>query len=195
MWSWHVWVNDYDPEANIFEWKDANGISYKYMDRNLGAMSGEKYSKESLGLLYQWGRKDPFPGGDDVESSIAVKIYDMDGNEVHIKLQERPTYSDYTSTNLQLAIENPDTFYYAPSSSWPSVDWLTDRTSLQDNDLWGGKTNACEACVLTDAHEITHRQTDQKRLDQSLDQDKPGALMSVEITEKTEKYARQDRVR
>lgn len=142
VWSWHVWVNDYDPEANIFEWKDANGISYKYMDRNLGAMSGEKYSKESLGLLYQWGRKDPFPGGDDVESSIAVKIYDMDGNEVHIKLQERPTYSDYTSTNLQLAIENPDTFYYAPSSSWPSVDWLTDRTSLQDNDLWGGKTNA-----------------------------------------------------
>lgn len=142
VWSWHVWVNDYDPEANIFEWKDANGISYKYMDRNLGAMSGEKYSKESLGLLYQWGRKDPFPGGDDVESSIAVKIYDMDGNEIHIKVQERPTYGDYSSTNLQLAIENPDTFYYAPSSSWPSVDWLTDKAALQDNDLWGGKTNA-----------------------------------------------------
>ena len=33
-------------------------------------------------------------------------------------------------------------FYYAPSSSWPAVDWLTDKASLQNNDLWGGKTNA-----------------------------------------------------
>ena len=142
VWSWHVWVSDYDPEANIFEWKDANGISYKYMDRNLGAMSGEKYSKDALGLLYQWGRKDPFPGGEDVESSIAVKIYDIDNNQVYVKTQERPTYNDHNSTNLQLAIEHPDTFYWAPSSSWPSVDWLTDKAALQDNDLWGGKTNA-----------------------------------------------------
>lgn len=142
VWSWHVWVTDYDPEANVFEWKDANGISYRYMDRNLGAMSAEKYSKYALGLLYQWGRKDPFPGGDDVESSIPVKIYDINNNQVFVKTQERPTYDDRTSTNLQLAIENPDTFYWAPSSSWPAVDWLTNQAALQNNDLWGGKTNA-----------------------------------------------------
>lgn len=142
VWSWHVWVTDYDPEENIFEWKDANGISYKYMDRNLGALSGEKYSKYALGLMYQWGRKDPFPGGDDVESSIPVKIYDIDNRQIFIKTQERPTYNDHVTTNLQLAIENPDTFYWAPSSSWPSVDWLTNQAALQDNDLWGGKTNA-----------------------------------------------------
>lgn len=142
VWSWHVWVSDYDPEANIFEWKDANGITYKYMDRNLGALSGTKYSKDALGLMYQWGRKDPFPGGSDVESSIAVSIYDINNNEIYIKTQERPTYNDHTTTNLQLAIENPDTFYWAPSSSWPSVDWLTNQASLQNNDLWGGKTNA-----------------------------------------------------
>ncbi|MCQ2141748.1 MAG: hypothetical protein MJY83_05325 [Bacteroidales bacterium] len=142
VWSWHVWVSDYDPEANIFEWKDANGISYKYMDRNLGAMSAEKYSKYALGLMYQWGRKDPFPGGDDVESSIPVTIYDINNNKVYIKTQERPTYNDRETTNLQLAIENPDTFYWAPSSSWPAVDWLTNQAGLQNNDLWGGKTNA-----------------------------------------------------
>ncbi len=61
VWSWHVWVTGYDPEADIFEWTDANGITYKYMDRNLGALSAEKYSKDALGLMYQWGRKDPFP--------------------------------------------------------------------------------------------------------------------------------------
>lgn len=142
VWSWHVWVTDYDPESNIFAWTDSKGDTYRYMDRNLGAMSGEMYSKESLGLLYQWGRKDPFPGGDDVESSIQVKIYDIDNNVVYMNAEQRPTYSDRTSTNLQLAIEHPLTFYYAPSSSWPAVDWLTDQAALQNNDLWGGKTNA-----------------------------------------------------
>jgi hypothetical protein len=142
VWSWHVWVTDYDPEADIFEWTDDNGITYKYMDRNLGALSAEKYSKKAIGLMYQWGRKDPFPGGNDVESSVQKTIYDINGNTIHIKAEERPTYSDYTSTNLQLAIENPDVFYYAPSSSWPAVDWLTDKASLQNNDLWGGRTNA-----------------------------------------------------
>jgi hypothetical protein len=142
VWSWHVWVTDYDPEADIFEWTDANGITYKYMDRNLGALSAEKYSKESLGLMYQWGRKDPFPGADDVESQVQKRIYDINGKQVYIKAEERPTYNDNTSTNLQLAIENPDVFYGAPASSWPVVDWLTNKAALQDNDLWGGKTNA-----------------------------------------------------
>ena len=142
VWSWHVWVTDYDPEADIFEWTDANGITYKYMDRNLGALSAEKYSKESLGLMYQWGQKDPFPGGDDVESQIQKRIYDINGNQIYMKIEERPTYNDNTSTNLQLAIEHPDVFYGAPSSSWPVVDWLTDKAALQNNDLWGGKTNA-----------------------------------------------------
>lgn len=142
VWSWHVWVTDYDPEADIFEWTDANGITYKYMDRNLGALSAEKYSKESLGLMYQWGRKDPFPSGDDVESQIQKRIYDINGNQIYMKIEERPTYNDNTSTNLQLAIEHPDVFYGAPSSSWPVVDWLTDKAALQNNDLWGGKTNA-----------------------------------------------------
>lgn len=142
VWSWHVWVTGYDPEADIFEWTDANGITYKYMDRNLGALSAEKYSKDALGLMYQWGRKDPFPGGDDVESQIQKRIYDINGNQIYMKIEERPTYNDNTSTNLQLAIEHPDVFYGAPSSSWPVVDWLTDKAALQNNDLWGGKTNA-----------------------------------------------------
>ena len=142
VWSWHVWVTDYDPEADIFEWKDSNGVTYKYMDRNLGAMSAQKYSKDALGLMYQWGRKDPFPGGDDVESSIQKRIYDINGNQIYMKAELRPTYNDNTSTNLQLAIEHPDVFYYAPSSAWPAVDWLTDKAALQNNDLWGGRTNA-----------------------------------------------------
>ena len=37
--------------------------------RNLGATSGKEGSVESYGLLYQWGRKDPFPGASSIGSN------------------------------------------------------------------------------------------------------------------------------
>lgn len=58
LWSWHIWVVfDYKNGVITEQWP--NG--YDFMDRNLGAYSNEPGSR-SLGLLYQWGRKDPFIG-------------------------------------------------------------------------------------------------------------------------------------
>ena len=141
VWSWHVWVTDYDPMSDPFVWPDqSTGTSYTFMDRNLGAKNAKKYDAGSLGLLYQWGRKDPFVGADGTESSVYVLKYDIDGNRVREVSEERPTYpsSDYESTNLLLSIQNPNTFYSAPSSAWPVVDWLTDDAQRQNHDLWGG---------------------------------------------------------
>lgn len=140
VWSWHVWVTDYDPMSDPFVWTDTTGTSYTFMDRNLGAKNAKKYDAGSLGLLYQWGRKDPFVGADGTESSVYVLKYDIDGNRVREVSEERPTYpsSDYESTNLLLSIQNPNTFYSAPSSAWPVVDWLTDDAQRQNHDLWGG---------------------------------------------------------
>ena len=139
VWSWHLWITDYDPEEDPFVWTSAaTGTTYTYMDRNLGAMSSTKYSPDALGIFYQWGRKDPFPAPNGVESNAMKTIYDIDGNTIWVQTQQRPTYDDHTTTNLQLAIENPLTFYHAPSSAWPVVDWLTDEAILQDDDLWGG---------------------------------------------------------
>lgn len=141
IWSWHVWVTDYDPMSDPFVWTDkSTGTSYTFMDRNLGAKNAKKYDAGSLGLLYQWGRKDPFVGADGTESSVYVLKYDIDGNRVREVSEERPTYpsSDYESTNLPLSIQNPNTFYSAPSSAWPVVDWLTDDAQRQNHDLWGG---------------------------------------------------------
>lgn len=137
VWSWHVWVTDFDPEADPMVYTGANG-TYTFMDRNLGASTNEKYKAGALGLFYQWGRKDPFVGADGVESSVYVKKYDIDGNAIREVTETRPIYEDFTTTNLQLAIQNPTVFYTAPSSAWPVVDWLTDDAQLQDNDLWGG---------------------------------------------------------
>ena len=139
VWSWHLWVTDYDPDFDPFVWTStASGTTYTYMDRNLGAMGCEKYSADALGVFYQWGRKDPFPAPKGIQSNAQKTIYDIDGNTIWMQAMERPTYGDHKSTNLQLAIENPLTFYHAPSSAWPVVDWLTDEAILQDDDLWGG---------------------------------------------------------
>ncbi|MDD2594820.1 MAG: hypothetical protein PHD11_03245 [Bacteroidales bacterium] len=48
IWSWHLWVTDTPGEIGVF------------MDRNLGATSTTVSEESSYGLLYQWGRKDPF---------------------------------------------------------------------------------------------------------------------------------------
>ena len=58
LWSWHIWVCDgYNLEDSAIVYKNDAGIM---MDRNLGALSAEKGSNLGFGLLYQWGRKDPF---------------------------------------------------------------------------------------------------------------------------------------
>lgn len=149
VWNWHVWVSDFDPMADPFvyekldETTKAVTATYTFMDRNLGAMSAEKYKASALGLMYQWGRKDPFVGGNGVESNAEVPTYDIDGKPVYFDITERPVYgtADRTTTNLELAIKNPMMFYTAPSSAWPVVDWLTDKANLQNDDLWGGVSN------------------------------------------------------
>ena len=140
VWSWHVWVTDYDPMEDPFVWtSSATSTTYTYMDRNLGALSAEKYSQEALGLFYQWGRKDPFVGADGVRSMKYVNKYDIEGNRVYEVSEQRPRLSGPTATNLELAIQNPTVFYYSAEAGFS--DWLTHDANRQENDLWGGVSN------------------------------------------------------
>ena len=57
IWSWHLWMTD---QPELFAYDEGGEL----MDRNLGATSAlEADGAASFGLLYQWGRKDPFYGG------------------------------------------------------------------------------------------------------------------------------------
>ena len=60
LWSWHIWC------VKSWNKQDYNNIAGTMMDRNLGATSAEIPTSaddvSSVGLLYQWGRKDPFLG-------------------------------------------------------------------------------------------------------------------------------------
>lgn len=77
IWSWHIWVTSLNPDNvgnairyTTYEW-DNNGVyankarvpGYQVMPCNLGATAlvNTSSQKNAYGLLYQWGRKDPFP--------------------------------------------------------------------------------------------------------------------------------------
>lgn len=64
LWSYHIWVSD----AADVSCNTPIGGQYTILDRNLGATSVDNKSqtteeliRNSFGLFYQWGRKDPFP--------------------------------------------------------------------------------------------------------------------------------------
>ena len=81
LWSWHIWVTEYNPdptgntsvdEPNKRKQKytyRTDKAQYPMMDRSLGAKAGyitapetELDKSKANGLHYQWGRKDPLPG-------------------------------------------------------------------------------------------------------------------------------------
>ena len=75
IWSWHIWVCPelIDSETQIIKDECVENWtlnSYYVLDRNLGALADRPVETQedntksvaSMGLLYQWGRKDPFIG-------------------------------------------------------------------------------------------------------------------------------------
>ncbi len=86
IWSWHIWVTSEDPtnisnaityytypwdESGIYGYGNSEGRArvpgYGMMSCNLGALASEPTATTgegaviTYGMLYQWGRKDPFP--------------------------------------------------------------------------------------------------------------------------------------
>ncbi len=57
LWSWHIWCSTEGWTDDIYP-NNAGTM----MDRNLGATSATPGDVGAFGLLYQWGRKDPFLG-------------------------------------------------------------------------------------------------------------------------------------
>ena len=153
LWSWHIWVTNYNPNTN------ANGASYynynptnplTFMDRNLGATTTSTPTSSSLaamGLLYQWGRKDPFPGAAAVSQSdgtyTSLTIYDKNGTALTEGSQAGGTgirsYVTASASNLSTTILNPMWFYYGTNLSNIGYDWYTstDLRTSQNDALWG----------------------------------------------------------
>lgn len=132
VWSWHIWVTDVDLNAKVQTYvmhTDYNTFpnfqSPMMMDRNLGATDDQLWSgatdpKDSHGLFYQWGRKDPIIGPSDDAASVHATVYDKD-NEV--------VSWDFTVTTL---ISREDIAKY-PMKYIKGDNWLDEDAY----DLWG----------------------------------------------------------
>lgn len=116
IWSWHVWLSSTTVYASTSKLSN-----HEVMDRNLGALQTTLASGEvnpaSFGLLYQWGRKDPFPGMGSAQSTAVTKVA---GAATSI-LREQ--------VDLAFSIANPTVFPTLDNSNWLAAD---------DETLWGG---------------------------------------------------------
>ena len=89
VWSWHIWVTDFNPDGNASE-IDNNGdgvTDYTFMDRNLGAMTPDVNDPLSVGMYYQGAKNTPYAGFTDKfptdgTSITSVPLYDINNAEV-----------------------------------------------------------------------------------------------------------------
>ncbi len=127
LWSWHIWCTEM---GNLITYVSPTG-AYDGMDRNLGATwaSSEKVTdaeqlKRTVGLFYQWGRKDPFIGPKVFDAARSSKdtdlMYDINGNTV--TRPTAPAASGSAGQSIQYTIKNPRTPIYTGGST--SGDWF-----------------------------------------------------------------------
>ena len=118
LWSWHIWLTD-QPEGQVY-YNNAGTM----MDRNLGATSATPGDVGALGLLYQWGRKDPFLGSSSISTSTVAKSTNYWPSAVS-------SVSKWGT--IDFATANPTTFIKYNSYNY---DWYYTVSSSTDNSRW-----------------------------------------------------------
>ncbi|MDR0667283.1 MAG: BACON domain-containing protein [Prevotellaceae bacterium] len=129
LWSWHIWM----PSVAVTSFVSATG--YEVMNLNIGALTGDTANPKSYGMLYQWGRKDPFPAAATLlgtTATLGTPLYDDAGRQVEISHSNR---TDLTHNNLTYAVRNPTVCLSNYAQYTASRDWL--RADLRSDALWG----------------------------------------------------------
>ena len=127
LWSWHIWMTD-KPKDQAYN----NGAG-TMMDRNLGATSATPGSVGALGLLYQWGRKDPFPGASSISENIAAKA----------TLVRWPQELISEGVSIDYTVQNPTKII---STFHGVYDWLLTEDGSMDNTRWQAEKTIYDPC-------------------------------------------------
>lgn len=153
-WSWHIWsmgsdVLEWDVINRIYDFKAEHINSYNgltFMDRHLGAYTLAKDgSLSDLGLLYQFGRKDPFPTINDNISTVPSEptIY-YNGVAYHMNIDHPKWGINFetvnTGNNLEYSIQYPNRYingtYLTLFDNQVEVDWYTNDAATLNDYLW-----------------------------------------------------------
>lgn len=144
IWSWHIWV----PSTTIENVDGTNICGATIMDRNLGALevtpsgASDVATLESLGLMYQWGRKDPFPGARALEKwPYSAKVA---GTDI--------TVSD-AAISMAYAIAHPTVYGNSGGDDWQDVP---------DDARWTSSKNVNDPCPP--GYKIPYAKKDSKPL-------------------------------
>jgi hypothetical protein len=127
LWSWHIWMVTSPKADEKYGTGDYYGNTVTMMPYNLGAVNtaniGVAGNAFDDGLLYQWGRKDPFLG---------AKGYANDNPKAGTDYYAATdfTYDGAGPVTPVAAYQDPITFYKSGSSPY---DWSDTRY----NNLWG----------------------------------------------------------
>lgn len=136
LWSWHIWLTD-QPQGQRY---DNNGrYTVTMMDRNLGATSATPEDAGTVGLLYQWGRKDPF---------LNYGNLSCYGNSVAKSTAEWPSPITSTSSTgtIEYAVEHPTTFIIGNEHNY---DWYyTGSANKNENSRWQSKKTIYDPCPI-----------------------------------------------
>lgn len=127
-------------DTYVEDWTPTTG--YYVLDRYLGALSN-KPGVASLGLLYQWGRKDPFIGA----KAISEETYGSDrwGNitpalgqiETYVYDNNQKWGINNKGTNIQDAIHYPTKLLKNGLSEVMAQDGATNKNIKMGAYLWG----------------------------------------------------------
>ena len=127
LWSWHIWrIKSRPADVACLKFdKDGNSVPFTMMGWNLGAYNNTKTNVandvSSLGLLYQWGRKDPFTNASTKTGATAVPTV---GDLLY------KTVGRSATTTMEYAVKNPTTFIVNGTAPY---DWIY----VKNDNLWG----------------------------------------------------------
>ena len=112
LWSWHIWFTD-EPTGYVMD-----DLDVILMDRNLGSISASTGDFGALGLLYQWGRKDPFLGSASIADCVTARSTLVWPTPVKSSLEYGTIpYSIGNPTTLILCGMNADWYYTDPNET------------------------------------------------------------------------------
>lgn len=126
VWSWHLWFTEQPAQQTL-----DNGAVF--MDRNLGAMdAAPENAALTYGLKYQWGRKDPFYGGDSNEDSEAFSK--AKANTVFnpaVTAEWSVVKKEDVESTVEYTVQHPTTFIWTDKTE-DGCDWIAERNDY----LW-----------------------------------------------------------